>query len=754
MKLTSLRSSFPLALREICNPLRAAILIAGAISVGIPWVAHAADQWTITGANNLGMHCMDDDYSVFSILPPFNTINAQLIDPQGHLVTNPAGITLTYEAVADPAGSFNSTSAGKTNFWDYVAPLFGVNLPVDAGLAGFNMPGLPNTPQAMTWDSGFNWFNATGIPITPVDDFRVTNTYPLLKITAKNASGQTLASARVVTPVSTEVDCRRCHASGSNDSARPEGGWVNDPDPKRDHRLNILRLHDEKNVTSTTYQAALAANHFRSTGLFDTVKLDGQPILCAACHASEALGTAGYPGSKPLTASVHGHHAEVVDPVSGLKLNDVTNREACYQCHPGSTTRCLRGAMGLAVARDGTLAMQCQSCHGTMSDVGALTRTGWLDEPNCQACHTGTATSNSGQIVYTSAFDSPGHLRVPADPTFATNPNTPAAGRSLYRFSKGHGGLQCEACHGSTHAEFPSGAKNDNLYSIGLQGHAGKLSECSACHLSVANSMEGPHGLHPLGQSWVNQHADFAEKGGTAACQSCHGSDYRGTRLSRALGSRNLSTEGFGIQRFWQGQTIGCYDCHNGPSSEDTPGPKAPTVHGGSVVARRDVPEAVTLKSSSQNLRIVTQPEHGTVAINGRRATYFPEAGYTGSDRFTFAGSNGFVESKLGVAKVRVVGTINGQPDFSPPRILRVQPKNHALVSAAEFTVTGRATDNRGVAQVEYRVGFGPWQAAIGTSAWSATIVNQPAGPVAVTLRATDIAGNRSPESQLSYTAQ
>jgi hypothetical protein len=24
--------------------------------------------------NNLGMHCMDSDYSVFSILPPYNTI--------------------------------------------------------------------------------------------------------------------------------------------------------------------------------------------------------------------------------------------------------------------------------------------------------------------------------------------------------------------------------------------------------------------------------------------------------------------------------------------------------------------------------------------------------------------------------------------------------------------------------------------------------------------------------------------------------
>ena len=42
------------------------------------------------GWNNLGMHCMDSDYSVFSILPPYNTINAQLI-VGGKLAENLSG---------------------------------------------------------------------------------------------------------------------------------------------------------------------------------------------------------------------------------------------------------------------------------------------------------------------------------------------------------------------------------------------------------------------------------------------------------------------------------------------------------------------------------------------------------------------------------------------------------------------------------------------------------------------------------------
>ena len=59
-----------------------------------------------------------------------------------------------------------------------------------------------------------------------------------------------------------------------------------------------------------------------------------------------------------------------------------------------------------------------------------------------------------------------GKLKQPTDARFATNPNVPAPGFNLYRFSKGHGGLQCEACHGSTHAEYTSSHDGDNVQSI------------------------------------------------------------------------------------------------------------------------------------------------------------------------------------------------------------------------------------------------------------------------------------------------
>ena len=50
--------------------------------------------------NNLGMHCMDDDFAVFALLPPFNTLHAQVLR-NGKLVADPTGVTVTYRGVSD-----------------------------------------------------------------------------------------------------------------------------------------------------------------------------------------------------------------------------------------------------------------------------------------------------------------------------------------------------------------------------------------------------------------------------------------------------------------------------------------------------------------------------------------------------------------------------------------------------------------------------------------------------------------------------
>ncbi len=639
-------------------------LFAIALAAMLHTAQAGSGQPTLIGWNNLGMHCMDDDYSVFSILPPFNTVDAQLINSQGKLVTLGSGFTVSYEAVADPDGSINRTGVGKSNFWEFAPVAFGATLAPEFGLAGTRMSGPSNTPQPLTFNAAFNWFEVLGFPVTPVDDAGRYNPYPMLRLVARDTAGTKLAETKVVTPVSSEMDCRACHASNAGPAARPTAGWQNDANGKRDFRLNILKLHDEKNLANPGYQAALAANGWPAAGLHHAVTQTGAVILCAKCHSSEALGTGGAPGTSSLTRAMHAKHADVVNPANGLPLDHSSNRTACYTCHPGSATRCLRGAMGSAVAPDGSMAMQCQSCHGTMSQVGAVNRTGWLDEPNCQNCHTGSATQNNGQIRYASVFDTNGQPRNPVNALFATNANTPAPGKSLYRFSKGHGGLQCSACHGSTHAEYPAAHRNDNIQSIALQGHAGVLADCTACHAAMPTTVNaGPHGMHPTGTAWIKTHE---QNGKSADCLACHGADRRGTVLSRAFGDKTLTFTKDGASYsvpLFRGATVSCFLCHkredNGSPGGVFTNNRRPVVTNSSLTTAVNVIGAVTLNSSdadgnARTLRIVSQPHHGTVTLSGSVATYFPEAGFSGPDAFTFAAFDGFADSNLGTVSVTV----------------------------------------------------------------------------------------------------
>ena len=409
-------------------------------------------------------------------------------------------------------------------------------------------------------------------------------------------------------------------------------------------------------------------------------------MLCAKCHLSEALQGSGYGNIPPLTTSIHSLHAGVTDPTTGMTLDSVANRSSCYRCHPGSSTKCLRGAMGSAIAGNGTMEMQCQSCHGNLSAVGSTSRVGWFMEPNCQSCHSGTATSNNGQIRYTSSFDASGNVRAAVNQTFATTPNAPATGLSLFRFSVGHGGLQCSACHGSTHAEFPTSEPNDNIRNTELQGHAGPMVECAVCHATVpSTSNGGPHGMHPVGSSWVSAHQ--GQSG--SACQACHGTDYRGTVLSEMQADRTING-----RSLFRGAIVSCYICHNGPGGSGTP-PAAPTASSvsASTVAGQSVAITLPVSGSGAYPRIISQPANGTVGLstNGSTyvATYYPAVGFGGTDTFTFAAYNGYNNSALATATVKVGG---GSGPIAPT--ITTQPASQTVTAGANvsFSVVANGT--------------------------------------------------------------
>ena len=514
--------------------------------------AAATSNYALMAWSELGMHCIDGkDYSVFSVLPPYNTIHAQLIKKTEPPMIVTTGVTITYQATTDTKGSVNSWSSTKTNFWTYVQTLFLANVPPETGLANYKTQ--RKTPNNLTYNATEGYWEAVGIPTVPYDDKGVFNPYPMAVLTAKDSTGKTLATAKIVLAVSDEMTCKNCHASGSDDAAKPASGWVNNSDPLKDPKLNILKKHDDRwNISSYLSQLTAKGYSYQSS-LYQTAE-SGTPVLCSACHSDNALSASGLTGINSLSQDMHALHGPQTNPATGKSLDNTTDDlNSCYLCHPGPVTQCKRGAMNKTT---------CASCHGSVSFVGANgTRNPWFIEPACQMCH------NTSQR-YTTTFAGNGQWRQTTDTTFATSPNVPITGADLYRYSQGHGGVFCSGCHGSPHAEYPSLQANDNVYPINLQGYAAKVTECSTCHASAltATANGGPHGVHIVGQAWVNAHPGYVDSHGSQSCAYCHGSDYKGLPLSAAKTARTFKVDDGGTKSFSANHQFNCYDCHNGPN--------------------------------------------------------------------------------------------------------------------------------------------------------------------------------------------
>jgi hypothetical protein len=513
--------------------------------------APTTSPYTLTAWSELGMHCIDGkDYSIFSVLPPYNVIHAQLLKKGEPPVPVTSGVTITYVATPDTTKSVNTISSTKTNFWTYVQALFHANPPKDTGLAGYQVQST--TPHAMSYNTTVGYWEAVGIPTINYDNAGNFNPFPMAKLVARDASGTVLATAKVVLAVSDEMSCKTCHASGSDPAAQPASGWVNNSDPAKDVKLNILKKHDDRwNISG--YLSQLQSNGYNYQSSLYQTAASGTPILCASCHSDNALGLPGLAGIGSESSDMHKLHGPQILQANGQTLdqNSQTNDlNSCYLCHPGPVTQCKRGAMNKVL---------CSSCHGTLSYASNPARNPWLVEPSCQLCH-----QNSQR--YGTTFDSGGNWRTVTDQRFATNQNVPIAGSDLYRYSAGHGGVFCSACHGSPHAEYPTLQANDSVYPTALQGYVAKITECKVCHSNVPVTPNGgPHGIHTLGQSWVDAHNDYAQ-GHLTECAYCHGADYKGSALSVAKVARKFNAGDYGTKSFAAGHAFSCYDCHNGPN--------------------------------------------------------------------------------------------------------------------------------------------------------------------------------------------
>jgi hypothetical protein len=350
--------------------------------------AHNSD-YSVFAWNDLGMHCLNPTYDKLVILPPYNNIMAQVVKRGNPPTIVTTGITVSYKLLNN-ASSYSKRSYG--GFWDNAMKLFGVAPPHDIGLKGNGLRG----DMTLSGDH----FIAEGVPVVPVDDNGTWNPYQSAEITVTDGTSTIIAKTQATVPTSDEINCAKCHGSQTVSAFD-----------------DILAKHD--------------ANHGTTLSL-----AQNQPVLCASCHPSPALGITTGPQIY-LSQALHGYHASK----QGI---------TCYDCHPGATTKCSRS---LAHTSDNG---NCTTCHGDMANVASTIASGrvpWATEPQCVTCHTGVDGVSTGL--------------------------------ALYRNSKGHGNMYCTACHGSPHAMFPSREATDNYQPKQYQSSTIKtIGSCGVCHSS------------------------------------------------------------------------------------------------------------------------------------------------------------------------------------------------------------------------------------------------------------------------------
>ncbi|MBN1478823.1 cytochrome C [candidate division KSB1 bacterium] len=421
------------------------------LQTDIPDFDSKTDAYVLFVWNDLGMHCISDCDRWFVILPPANTLEAQLIKRGAlpEMITD--GIEMSYVVET----GFENPAA-HSEFWTYAQQNFGVELGKNIGLAGKKVTG------SFDLDENGISFHAKMIPVMPYPDDGPYNPYPLFTVEAKDAkTGVVLASTRVVAPTSTEMGCRNCHGG--------EWAWQGAAGVSDVTAVNILKAHDR----------------LSNTNLYDKA-LKGQPQLCQSCHADPAVGAAGKPAHLNLSAAIHGWHANYMYVDGG---------DACAMCHPANrngSTRCLRSLHA-------TIGLECTHCHGSMQEhaLGLLRgqeekksaarlmnnlkptqvasaaevnpRTPWLNEPDCLTCHVdfGAPTPNpSAYNVWT------------------------AGPEELYRMRTGvEGSIRCQACHGATHAIYPAingiSVHRDNIQPMqysNMPYPIGANFSCEVCH--------------------------------------------------------------------------------------------------------------------------------------------------------------------------------------------------------------------------------------------------------------------------------
>ncbi len=222
--------------------------------------------------NDLGMHCACPTFEGFLLLPPFNTLRAQVVTSGGAK----SGYTVTYALVENTDASLQADPYFAS--WIKNAPkLFpGFNPVVGGKVVGITGNGLTGT---MKYNSTSNAYIADGIPAYPAIDAQGMMTDPLggskrnpyltANITAKDSTGKIVATTTTVVPVAFG-GCCTCHlklAAANGYPATPAGSFAH---------LGVMHAKNSSGIN-------IAMIDPDGDGI-------GGPVRCSWCHWDPAMG--------------------------------------------------------------------------------------------------------------------------------------------------------------------------------------------------------------------------------------------------------------------------------------------------------------------------------------------------------------------------------------------------------------------------------------------------------------------------------
>ncbi len=455
-----------------------------AFAVTTPFAAGTI-SYKILASNDLGMHCACPGVGNFLLLPPFNTIRAQVFQKGSDnptIVSDTTKYRVTYNIV-------ENTDAGlkaDPYFADWIQnspKIFPGYKPVRSdgkiqGLGGATLSG----DMARKSGSGA-WWEIVGVPAFPVvtktsadimtDPLGGPNRDPYLTGRIQlldKATGAVLATDDITVPVAFG-GCCACH-------------------------LKVAQSYGYPNATPRDSFVVMGMLHGKTSKIdFSYIDPDGDgtggPIRCSWCHWDPAMGESaapGLPATWPNYKILPGAKFTSADiRVSKYTFSDVLHRwhvqnsvvlssydgniaKNCYDCHPGNNVNCYRDTHTTKTINGNKI--WCTDCHGDLNQRVAQNQMAqpWSDKtlPKCSTCH-GSNYGEGGGWLNLGIF-------------------------GAFLNSSGHDGekVLCSSCHGSPHALNPSNLAKDNKQNISLQNDPRAIGVCDVCHTGRSTSWGVP----------------------------------------------------------------------------------------------------------------------------------------------------------------------------------------------------------------------------------------------------------------------